>query len=110
MENLTAKEGKTAAIVAYLTIIGTLIAIFMNLENKNSFAQFHIRQAFGINASYLGCAMFLNYFQNINAYYGFWIFFSILAFYGLYGAIQGKKNLIPIIGEKFQQWFTFIQY
>ena len=109
MENLTAKEGKTAAIIGYLTIVGTLIAIFMNQEKKNDFAKFHIRQAFGINASYLAFAAILNYFQNINAYYGFWIFFSILAFYGLYGAVQEKKTIIPFVGDKFQEWFTFIQ-
>lgn len=109
MENLTAKEGKTAAVVGYLTIVGTLIALFMNQEKKNDFARFHIRQAFGINASYLAFAAILNSFQNINAYYGFWLFFSILAFYGLYGAVQGLKTLIPVIGHKFQEWFTFIQ-
>ena len=35
-----AEEGKTPAIVAYLTIIGTIIAYFMNNENKNPFASF----------------------------------------------------------------------
>ena len=109
MDDLTIREGKTAAIIGYLTIVGTLIAIFMNQEPKNTFARFHIRQAFGINAAYLTVAAILNYFQNISAYYAFWIFFSILAFYGLYGAFMGKMNPIPVIGEKFQEWFTFIQ-
>lgn len=109
MENLIIKEGKTAAIVSYLTIVGTLIAIFMNQESKNPFARFHIRQAFGINAAYLTVAAILNNFQIMSAYYAFWIFFSILAFYGLYGAFMEKTNPIPVIGDKFQQWFTFIQ-
>ena len=34
------EEGKTAAIVAYLTIIGTIIAYFMNSDSKNTFAAF----------------------------------------------------------------------
>ena len=42
------KNGKTSAIVAYLTMLGAIIAIFMNMEPKNPFARFHIRQAFGI--------------------------------------------------------------
>ena len=42
------EQGKQTAIVSYLTIIGTIIAIFMNNETKNSFASFHIRQALGI--------------------------------------------------------------
>lgn len=39
---------KITAIIAYATIVGTIIAIFMNLERQNAFARFHIRQAFGI--------------------------------------------------------------
>ena len=42
------EQNKNAAIVAYLTIIGAVIAIFMNSENKSAFASFHIRQAMGI--------------------------------------------------------------
>ena len=35
------KTGKTMAIVSHITIIGCLIAIFMNLEPKNRFAGFY---------------------------------------------------------------------
>ena len=43
----TTGQGKTTAVVAYITIIGTIIAYFMNLEPKDRLASFHIRQAFG---------------------------------------------------------------
>ena len=46
------REGKSTAIVAYLTIIGAIIAIFMNSEPKNQFASFHIKQALGIHILY----------------------------------------------------------
>ena len=39
---------KTIAIVAYLTIIGWIIALVMNNNNKSEFASFHIRQSLGI--------------------------------------------------------------
>ena len=52
MENSTEK-GKTAALVAYMTIIGSVIAIFMNQEeNRSEFASFHIRQALGLFISF----------------------------------------------------------
>ncbi|PQB07207.1 hypothetical protein BST83_08630 [Polaribacter filamentus] len=48
MENHTVNEGKTAAIISYITIFGTIIAFFMNNSKKNSFTSFHIRQMIGI--------------------------------------------------------------
>ena len=42
-------KSKNTAIIAYLTIIGAVIAIFMNQEeNKSAFTSFHIRQALGL--------------------------------------------------------------
>ena len=34
------EEGKQTAIISYITIIGTIIAIFMNNEKKNTFNAF----------------------------------------------------------------------
>ena len=35
MENNNIEQGKSTAIVSYITIIGAIAAIFMNQENKN---------------------------------------------------------------------------
>ena len=48
MENNAAEQGKTFAIISYITIIGTLIAFFLNRENRNPFISFHVRQALGL--------------------------------------------------------------
>ena len=40
MDEHTINSGKTTAITAYITIVGTLIAIFMNLDDKNPYADF----------------------------------------------------------------------
>ena len=48
MNNLSVQDGKTIAIISYITIIGTLIAFIMNQNKHNYFASFHIRQALGI--------------------------------------------------------------
>ena len=52
------EQNKNAAIVAYLTIIGSVIAIFMNSENKSSFASFHIRQALGIFLTFFAYSVY----------------------------------------------------
>lgn len=107
MNNVT-ENGKTAAIVAYLTIIGTIIAYFMNNETKNSFASFHIRQALGIHITYFLLGAFVSIFDSWMVTYAFWIFIIILWGYGLMTAIQGEQKEVPFLGNQFQKWFSTV--
>lgn len=107
--NTTAETGKTAAIVAYLSIIGTIIAYFMNNDAKNPFASFHIRQALGIHITFYLLGAFVSIFDSWMITYAFWIFIIILLGYGLVTAIQGEQKEVPILGAQFQKWFSTIQ-
>ena len=109
MENLTYKEGRTTAIISYITFVGTIIAIFMNLEPKNDFARFHIRQALGINILYFLLVYSVSLLNSFYASFAFWIFVFVLWIYGFLGAVQLRKTVIPFFGNLFQKWFTFIQ-
>ncbi|WP_340073878.1 hypothetical protein [Leptobacterium sp. I13] len=109
MQNLTYKKGKTTAIVSYITIIGTLIAIFMNLEPKNDFARFHIRQAFGVHISFYAIGFMISMFNSWFISSAFYIIIITLWIYGFSGAVQERKTLIPLLGNSFQKWFSFIQ-
>ncbi|PZD78209.1 hypothetical protein [Mesonia sp. K7] len=102
------KQGKINAIVAYLTFVGALIAIFMNIDEKSKFATFHIRQAVGIHLFQIAVLLTVSGFNELYVVLPFWIFFFILWFYGFIGAISGNYNLIPIIGKYFQNWFNKI--
>ncbi len=102
-------KGKTTAIIAYLTMVGALIAITMNLEPKYEFARFHTRQAFGLHLVFLGCAIFLSVSFNEYAWYGLYIFYIVLWFYGFLSALNNSKKPVPLLGIYFQKWFTFIQ-
>ena len=104
MEN-NIEQGKQTAIVSYLTFIGTVIAIFMNNESKNTFASFHIRQSLGIFISWFALGYFVSYFDNWGVSSGFYLFIFILWIYGFVGAIQGEQKLVPIIGEFYQKLF-----
>ncbi|CAM4035331.1 MULTISPECIES: DUF4870 domain-containing protein [Gillisia] len=106
--NTTIENGKSAAIVAYLTIIGTIIAYFMNNDTKNSFASFHIRQALGIHITYFVLGAFVSIFDSWMVSYSFWIFIIILWGYGLVTAIQGEQKEVPILGAQFQKWFSTV--
>ena len=106
---VTEEQGKTAAIVGYLTIIGALIAIFMNQESRNEFARFHIRQAFGLHLLYWLMGYFVGNLDIWMLHTAYWILFLTLWFYGFLGAVQQKWHTIPVIGPVFLKWFTFIQ-
>ncbi|NRR93013.1 hypothetical protein HSX10_15665 [Winogradskyella undariae] len=105
MDQNTINEGKTLGLVAYLTLFGTLIAFFMNQEKRNPFTSFHVRQGLGLGLIYILIAMVISSLDSMMISMSFWIFFSILYFYGLFGAITGKCNKIPILGDLFQNKF-----
>ena len=101
-------KGRTAASVAYLTIVGSLIAMSMNMEPKNAFARFHIRQAFGIHLLYHALAIVLTFTGIVQASFWLFVLYIILALYGLLGALNQQRQSLPWIGPFFQKWFTFI--
>ncbi|MBJ6369029.1 hypothetical protein [Snuella sedimenti] len=102
------ETGKGLAIVSYITIIGTIIAFFMNNDKKNPFTNFHIRQALGLWLTYFVLAWVVSAFDNWLATFGFWIFFGVLFIYGFINAIGGKAQAVPLLGELFQKWFASI--
>ncbi len=108
MDNQIINEGKTNAVISYLTIIGTLIAFVLNNSKKNPFASFHIRQNVGLNVLY-----FLN--QYIIYKHVSWIAGAVIGtvifvlwIIGLLGVLKNEKKLVPIFGEQFQDWFKGI--
>ncbi len=99
------EQNKNAAIVAYLTIIGAVIAIFMNNENKSSFASFHIRQALGIFITFFLLGYPIGYFDSWMVSSAFYIFFFILWIYGFMGALNGEEKKVPLVGDFYQTIF-----
>lgn len=112
MENKTVEEGKTIAIIAYITLIGLIIAFVMNNEKKNEFASFHIRQSLGI----IGLSIVLTLFFFILGFVVHIPFLPtivnllliVLWVLGFIGAIQGEKKKVPVLGDQFQDWFKGI--
>ena len=105
MENYDVKEGKTLAVVSYITIIGTLIAFILNQNKRNTFTAYHIRQAIGVFLTGLIVSFLQKYshFDWVNVVLGFGVF--LLWAFGIIAAIQGKEKPVPVLGEKFEEWF-----
>lgn len=108
MESI-ARDGRAAAVVAYLTILGTIISYFMNNDSKNPFAGFHIRQALGVHITFYMLGLIISWFDSWFISIGFYIFILVLWGYGIIGAIQGERNEVPFLGKHFQNWFSTIE-
>ncbi|WP_250435818.1 DUF4870 domain-containing protein [Hanstruepera flava] len=107
MTEQTIQEGKTMAIVAYITFVGAIIAIIMNLEKKNPFTAFHIRQMLGLIIMLIFSNLVEKY---VNSWLGtvFWVITFVSWLFGIYHAINSEAKPIPVLGEKFQEWFKNI--
>lgn len=103
------QDGKTIAIIAYITIIGLIIAFLMNNDKKNSFASFHIRQCLGIGLTglALGVVNVIPILGWLISAFGF-IFLLILWIIGLVAALNGERKHVPLLGEKYQEWLKGI--
>ncbi len=101
------ENGRTLAIICYFTFIGLIIAMVMNMEKKNPFISFHIRQMLGLVIILIFSNLVEKY---VNSWLGtgFWFITFVSWVYGLYSAISGTAKPIPVIGELFQNWFENI--
>lgn len=109
MDQQTIEKGKQFAFVSYLTLIGTLIAFFMNKDKPNPFTSFHIRQALGLWLLQMATGYLIGGFNNWNITAAYWVFFIVLFAYGILGALTGRLNIVPIIGDFFQKLFKSIR-
>lgn len=104
--NAPAGEDKTTAILAYITLIGFIIAIVLNGQKKTALGSYHLRQMLGIVVT--GFASYILIFIPILG----WIAMIVLAvinlimwIMGLIAAINGEMKPAPILGAKYQEWF-----
>lgn len=102
-------QDKTIAIVAYLTVIGLVVALVMNNDKKDPFSTYHIRQSLGIILTSIALSLI-----NVIPILG-WIVSLIGVFVllymwviGLLNAINGRMKPVPILGEKYEEWFKSI--
>ena len=102
---MVTKESKNIAVISYFTIIGAIIALFMNSENKTAFASFHIRQSLGLALSFLFLSYIIGYFDSWMISGSFYIAYFLLWIYGFLAALQSEQRTIPLVGTFFQSFF-----
>jgi uncharacterized membrane protein len=99
-------EDKTTAILAYVTLVGFIIAIVLHGQKKTALGSFHLRQMLGIVV--LGLASYVLIFIPILG----WIAMAVLGIInliiwitGIIAAVNGRMEPAPILGRKYQEWF-----
>jgi uncharacterized membrane protein len=109
-----AQEDKTVAIIAYITLIGFIIAIVMHGSNKTKLGAYHLRQALGLFA--FGVAimvtlmilMFIPFVGFILAMLSPFVGLGILVLVimGIINASNGLEKPVPIIGGFSEKMFA----
>ena len=111
--------GKTVAILSYVTLIGFIVALVLNSDerNKSALGVFHLRQALGIFLTGF-CLSLSNVIFVFIPFLGWLINFAIIAcmialfvfwIMALVSAINGEKKAIPIVGDFYQKLFSGIK-
>jgi len=108
MENLTVNEGKTAAIISHFTVIGLIIAFVLNMNKKNTFASFYIRQMLGLNLLYMANIWIVYRYLGNTIGWAVGVLLFVLWLISLLAVLKGEKKLVPVVGEQFQNLFKGI--
>ncbi|MCF8360822.1 MAG: hypothetical protein K9H26_18870 [Prolixibacteraceae bacterium] len=92
-------DARVKAIVAHLTIVGWIVALVINSNEKEEYTSFYLRQTLGIHLAgiVLSWIPVLGWLLAI-VVFAFWII-------SLVYAVQGDMKTIPF-GEHFQRWFN----
>ena len=91
-------DGKTKAIISHITLIGWVIALIMNSNDKSDFTSFYLRQALGI-----GILSLFTMIKFIGVIAG--IACLVLWILSIIGAASGEEKEVPVVGAYFQDWF-----
>lgn len=93
------------SLIAHITIIGWVIALVMYQNNKSNFITFYLRQTLGIYALFFVIQIIVKImggFSILN------VLPLVLLIMSAISAYNDKQDETPIIGDKFQEWFSFI--
>lgn len=104
MNNNHIAPGKILAFVSYITPLGLLIAISMNIEKKNQYVFFHARQMIGLVLMVIVSNVCEKY---VNSWFGtaIWLVTFVGWIYCIIFALKGEYKLLPVLGQHFQNWF-----
>ena len=98
-------DAKTKAIVSHIFFIGWIIALVLNMNNKEEYASYYIRQNLGFIICWIAVSIFMGIpVVNFIAWIGYFII-GIFWLMSLIWSITDVMKPVPFLGDKFQEWF-----
>lgn len=106
---VAAADDKTVAIVAYLTLIGFLVAIIVHMNKKTKLGAYHLRQMLGFILTCVAaviCEVVLLFIPILGwlAIIVMWLALAVFWVMGLISAIKGQMKPMPVVGRLYQKW------
>lgn len=103
-------EDKQLGIISYLTLIGWIVALVTRKE-KTAYTSFHLRQMAGLMLLSFALSFVGFFITRMSFLMGMmWSIVQLIpiAFWvlALIGALNGETKKIPVLGDKFQEWFA----
>ncbi|MBK6344033.1 MAG: hypothetical protein IPF41_16045 [Flavobacteriales bacterium] len=103
-----ASGDKTVAIVAYLSLVGFVIALILHNQEgkKTELGAFHLRQGLGILISSVAMSI-ISIIPILGWIVGCLGLILVLVMWimGIIAAANGEMKPAPVLGAKFQEWF-----
>jgi hypothetical protein len=98
-------DAKTKAIISHIPVLGWVIALVINMNQKEEYASFYIRQNLGFMVAWFVVSVFM-WFPIIN--WIAWIGYVVVGIFWLMSLIWAVTDVmkpIPWLGKQFQEWF-----
>ncbi len=122
-QSLSSDGGQTVAFIAYLSLIGFIIALIQHSSNKTKLGAYHLRQVVGFMVTGVGLGillfilslpMFGMGYRGAASYAVFigvvsfvvWVGLLISIIISFINAISGKDKPAPIFGKLYEKWFA----
>jgi len=118
-QSLSSEGGQTVATIAYLTLIGFIIALIQHSSNKTKLGAYHLRQVVGFMLTGLCLGIFLSILSFPMLGMGYigivsfavftfvvWIGLLVSIIISFINAINGKDKPAPIFGKLYEKWFA----
>jgi uncharacterized membrane protein len=99
-------DAKTKAIVSHIFFIGWIIALVINMSQKEEYASYYIRQNLGLMVA--GFVLSLLYVIPVLGWIAAWIGYVLIFVFWLMSLIWSITDVmkpVPVLGDKFQEWF-----